>query len=81
MLGLEEGTRMRVCNYANGRDMRDIDKIIFDDRICVGNTLEIKVLHSDRASDIISCNHTYNASQIEWFRAGSALNLIKLESN
>ena len=27
--------------------------------------------------DIIKCNHTYNNSQIEWFRAGSALNLIR----
>ena len=41
------------------------------------NSLEIKIIHSDGLSDIISCNHTYNDTQIKWFRAGSALNLIR----
>ena len=38
-------------------------------------TLEIK--HKDGNTDIIKLNHTYNAQQIDWFKYGSALNLIK----
>lgn len=45
-----------------------------------GNTVTIKAIHTDGTSDDIVCNHTYNESQIEWFRAGSALNLIKAQN-
>ena len=63
----------------------DYNKILEDDtfefinlnEFSVGKTLEIKILHADGSNDIIICNHTYNTSQIEWFRAGSALNLIR----
>jgi aconitate hydratase len=36
--------------------------------------------HRDGSSDRIQVNHSYNASQISWFNAGSALNVIKRES-
>ena len=39
--------------------------------------LTLEVLHQDGSSDKIKLNHTYNAQQIEWFKAGSALNLIR----
>tara|TARA_Y100000813_G_C24160136_1_gene351702 strand:+ start:323 stop:2590 length:2268 start_codon:yes stop_codon:yes gene_type:complete len=39
--------------------------------------LTLEVLHQDGFSDKIKLNHTYNAQQIEWFKAGSALNLIR----
>ena len=39
--------------------------------------LTLEVLHQDGSSDQIKLNHTYNAQQIEWFKAGSALNLIR----
>ena len=39
--------------------------------------ITIEIIHSDRAIDVIMANHTYNKAQIEWFKAGSALNLIK----
>lgn len=39
--------------------------------------LTIKINHQDGSSDTIKVNHTYNAGQIEWFRAGSALNMIR----
>ena len=39
--------------------------------------LKILTTHSDKSSDIIICDHTYNSSQIDWFVAGSALNLIR----
>ncbi|MGY5351429.1 aconitate hydratase [Wenyingzhuangia sp. IMCC45533] len=41
-------------------------------------TLEIE--HADGSSDLIKLNHTYNASQIAWYKEGSALNLIKKEN-
>lgn len=42
--------------------------------------LTIEVVHSDGSKDSIVANHTYNASQIEWFNEGSALNVIKKEN-
>jgi aconitate hydratase len=42
-----------------------------------GKPLTIEVVHSDGSSDTILCNHTYNEQQILWYRAGSALNMIK----
>ncbi|MDG1260929.1 MAG: aconitate hydratase [Flavobacteriales bacterium] len=44
-----------------------------------GKQLTIELVHKDGNKDEIKVNHTYNAQQIEWFRAGSALNLIKRE--
>ena len=40
--------------------------------------LTLRINHSNGQSEQILVNHTYNASQIEWFKAGSALNLIKM---
>ena len=34
--------------------------------------------HSDGSSETISLNHTFNQGQIEWFKAGSALNRMKM---
>ncbi len=45
-----------------------------------GKTLTIEVVHADGTKDKIELNHTYNEQQIEWFRAGSALNLIKRQA-
>jgi len=42
-----------------------------------GKQLTIEVVHTDGSKDLIKTNHTYNDAQIEWFKAGSALNLIK----
>ena len=42
-----------------------------------GKTLTIEVSHKDGSKDMIVLNHTYNQGQIEWFKEGSALNLIK----
>jgi len=42
--------------------------------------LILKIAHKDGTNDLIFCVHTYNKSQIEWFKAGSALNLINIES-
>ncbi len=45
-----------------------------------GKKLKIEVVHSDGTLDTIEANHTYNQQQIEWFKEGSALNLIKKEN-
>ena len=42
--------------------------------------LTIEVVHSDGSKDTLLANHTYNAQQIEWFKEGSALNLIKKQN-
>jgi aconitate hydratase len=42
-----------------------------------GKPLTIVVKHADGSQDEIKANHTYNENQIEWFKAGSALNLIR----
>ena len=46
-----------------------------------GKPLTIEVLHADGSTDKITANHTYNEAQIEWFKAGSALNLIKRQNS
>ncbi len=45
-----------------------------------GKPLTIEVVHSDGSKDTIMANHTYNEAQIEWYREGSALNLIKKQN-
>ena len=62
----------------------DYDKIQEDDtfnfldltEFAPGKPLTIELVHANGTSEIILGNHTYNASQIGWFVAGSALNLI-----
>ncbi len=66
-------------------DKSDYDKILEDDtfdfvnldQFSAGNSLAIAVTHADGSTSRILCNHTYNEAQIEWFKAGSALNLIR----
>ncbi len=63
----------------------DYDKILEDDvfnfldldYFTPGKPLSLEIVHADETKDVITLNHTYNAQQIEWFKAGSALNLIK----
>ena len=39
--------------------------------------ITIEIVHSDGTKDLIKADHTYNTQQIEWYKEGSALNLIK----
>ena len=67
----------------------DYDRILSDDtfnftdlaEFAPGKQLNLEVVHADGATDNIKLNHTYNAQQIDWFKAGSALNLIKTQNN
>jgi len=66
----------------------DYDLILEDDKIdIIGLTsfepetqLKVVLNHSDGTIDDILVNHTFNQNQIEWFKAGSALNLIAAQS-
>jgi aconitate hydratase len=66
-------------------DKDDYDKIQEDDIIDIkglvdfapGRQLTVVLHHTDGRTDEIKVNHTYNLQQIEWFKAGSALNLIR----
>jgi aconitate hydratase len=63
----------------------DYDKIQEDDIIDItglkdfaaGKQLTMVLQHKDGKQDKIKLNHTYNTQQVEWFKAGSALNLIR----
>ena len=67
----------------------DYDRILADDtfnftdlaEFAPGKQLTLEVVHADGSVDNIKLNHTYNAQQIDWFKAGSALNLIKTQNN
>ena len=50
------------------------------DQFAPGKQLTLEVVHADGSTDTIKLNHTYNDSQIEWFKEGSALNLIKKQN-
>ena len=45
-----------------------------------GKPLTIEVVHADGSVDVVMTKHTYNEQQISWYRAGSALNMIKEEN-
>ena len=68
-------------------DKTDYDKIQEDDpfdfldlnQFSPAKLLTLKICHSDGSTDEILCNHTYNDAQIQWFKAGSALNLISAQ--
>ena len=42
--------------------------------------LTLEIVHADGSKESVKLNHTYNEQQIDWFRSGSALNLIKSEN-
>jgi aconitate hydratase len=66
-------------------DKADYDKFQEDDKITISDLtsfapekpLTMVLNHKDGTSDTISVNHTYNAAQIEWFKEGGALNIIR----
>jgi aconitate hydratase len=71
------------------QDKDDYDKIQEADTIDIvdlkdfapGKPVTVVLHHADGKEDRILANHTYNQGQIEWFKAGSALNLIKQQQN
>ena len=77
---------MLALTFANEADY---DKIKEDDTFnfidltsfTAGKPLMIEITHADGSVESILANHTYNDSQIGWFKAGSALNLIAAAGN
>ena len=58
----------------------DVIDITDLDHFAPGKQLTVILHHADGTSEDFKVNHTYNENQIEWFRAGSALNLIKSQN-
>ncbi|RTQ45391.1 aconitate hydratase [Hymenobacter gummosus] len=73
---------MLALTFANKADYDLIEEgdtidIIGLTSFAPGKPLQIRLHHADGDTDLITVNHTYNEGQIEWFKAGSALNLIR----
>jgi aconitate hydratase len=64
--------------------LADYDRIREDDRVSLvgpagmapGKPMECRITHADRTAETLWLAHSFGASQVEWFRAGSALNLF-----
>lgn len=77
---------MLALTFANPADY---DKIQEDDAIDIngltsfapGVPLSVVLHHADGTTDEFAVNHTYNQGQIEWFKAGAALNIIRMKQN
>ena len=75
---------MLALTFANPADY---DKVQEDDSIDIkgltsfapGVPLTVVLHHADGSSDEFAVNHTYNQGQIEWFKAGAALNIIRMK--
>ncbi|MBK7885924.1 MAG: aconitate hydratase [Bacteroidetes bacterium] len=73
---------MLALTFANKEDYA---KVLEDDVIDIlglttftpGQQLTVRLNHNNGTSDDIKVNHTYNENQIEWFKAGGALNIIR----
>ena len=65
----------------------DYDKLREDDRVTLkglksfaqGKPFTLEVKHADGTKDSIQLKHSFNAEQIKWFQAGSALNLLRAQ--
>ena len=55
----------------------DLFNFIDLDSFSPGKQISIEIVHADGTKNLIMADHTYNAQQIEWYKEGSALNLIK----
>lgn len=63
----------------------DYDKIKEEDRVSLvdlahlapGKNVKMEIKHKDGSKETIELKHSYNAEQLNWFKAGSALNLIR----
>jgi aconitate hydratase len=66
-------------------DPSDYDKVREGDKVSIlglkglapGKPVKVVLHHADGSRDELSCRHTFNAEQVKWFRAGSALNVLR----
>jgi len=69
-------------------DPTDYEKILVDDRISIVGLTELEpgspvtavIHHNDGSTEEITLNHSLNDEQVEWFKAGSALNVLRTKS-
>ena len=67
------------------KEIADYDRIQEDDRISIlgledlaaGKPVTCILHHNDQTEEVISLRHSYSESQLEWFRSGSALNILR----
>ena len=67
------------------RTPSDYDKIKEDDRVTIRGLKELSpdkplrmtVTHADKSTESVELAHSFTSEQIEWFKAGSALNLMR----
>jgi aconitate hydratase len=76
---------MLALTFANEADYdkiqeNDVIDIIDLKHFAPNKPIKMIFAHKDGTKHEIMANHTYNAQQIEWFKAGSALNLIKMQA-
>ena len=73
---------LTFCNEADYDKIQEDDTINFLnlDQFAPGKQIELELVHANGSREVIAVNHTYNDQQIGWFKAGSALNLIKLQN-
>ena len=73
---------LTFANEADYDKIQEDDTINFIDLVdfAPGKPLSVEFVHADGSKDVILANHTYNAGQIGWYVAGSALNLIAAEA-
>jgi aconitate hydratase len=73
---------MLALTFANENDYEliqedDVIDTVDLNEFAEGKPIHLKLTHKDGSVDTIKCDHTYNDTQISWFKAGSALNKIK----
>lgn len=71
-----------ALTFSNNQDYNkveedDVFRVLEVENLTPRKPLQIEITHKNGNQDFIQVNHTYNQNQIEWFKAGSALNLIK----
>ena len=78
-------TAIKLVNYVVAEDPGGYDRIRDDDRISLlglsglapGTPVSCIIKHADGAQETLNLRHTLNQGQIEWFKAGSAMNHMK----
>jgi aconitate hydratase len=76
---------MLGLTFANESDydlIKEDDTFNFTDLAAFteGKQLTLEIVHMNGTTETIMLNHTYNEAQIDWFKAGSALNLIRKQN-
>ena len=64
-------------NDYNKIEEDDVFNFIDLESFLPNKSISLEIIHLDNSKEIIKLNHTFNQQQIEWYKNGSALNLIK----